>query len=403
MTTVLLATMLLGGGSAPATATTEPSPGQLCIVKDDGKVGDLCPLERTSVVADISGFGARVTVTQVFKNPSREAIEAIYTFPLPNDAAVDRMQMKIGDRIVEGDIMRREEARIVYEAAKNAGHAAALLDQERPNIFTQSVANIMPGSTVQIIISYVQTLKSESSDFEFVFPMVVGPRYLGNASDPEKISPPITPKGTRTGTNIELTVNIDAGAKIQEFKSVLHEVKTSRSGENRLRVSLKRADEIPNRDFILRYSVATEGVKDGFIAHMGDKGGFFTLFLMPPKEPTATQVAPKEVIFVMDQSGSQSGFPIEKSRELTLKLLKKLGPADTFNVYGFNTTVNALWPEPKLNTTSNIAAAEQFIRKLEANGGTNLREGAIAALQHQTDPDRLRLVIFNTDGYVGDD
>ncbi len=402
-TTALMTIALLSSGQAPARAQNDPAPGQLAMIGKDGRVGSLCPLERTSVVADVSGFGARVNVTQTFKNPSREVIEAIYTFPLPNDAAVDRMQMQIGSRMVEGEIMRREDARMVYEAAKNAGQNAALLDQERPNIFTQSVANITPGATIKITISYVQILKFEEGEFEFTFPMVVGPRYLGNAPDPEKISPPITPEGKRTGTNIDLTVNLDAGAPIQEYKSILHGVRATRAGDNRMRISLAKADEIPNKDFILRYRTTTDTVQDGFIAHMGDKGGFFSLFLMPPQRPTEVQITPREIIFVMDQSGSQSGFPIEKSKELTLKLIKSLRSADTFNVMGFNTSVRALWAEPRLNTPENVAEATKFIAGMQANGGTHIREGVIAALDGQNDPDRLRLVVFNTDGYVGDE
>lgn len=402
-TTALMTIALLSGVQAPARAQNDPAPGQLAMIGKDGKVGSLCPLERTSVVADVSGFGARVNVTQTFKNPSREVIEAIYTFPLPNDAAVDRMQMQIGSRMVEGEIMRREDARMVYEAAKNAGQNAALLDQERPNIFTQSVANITPGATIKITISYVQILKFEEGEFEFNFPMVVGPRYLGNAPDPGKISPPITPERTRTGTNIDLTVNLDAGAPIQEYRSILHDVKATRAGDNRIRMSLAKADEIPNKDFILRYRTTTDTVQDGFIAHMGEKGGFFSLFLMPPQRPTALQITPREIIFVMDQSGSQSGFPIEKSKELTLKLIKSLRSADTFNVMGFNTSVRALWTEPRLNTPDNVAEATKFIAGMQANGGTHIREGVIAALEGQNDPDRLRLVVFNTDGYVGDE
>ena len=403
MTTSLVALALLSSSPAPAQMDTDPAPGQLAIMGKDNKVGDLCPLERTSVVADIAGFGARVTVTQTFVNPSRETIEAIYTFPLPNDAAVDRMQMRIGDRIVEGEIKRREEARLIYDAAKNAGQAAALLDQERPNIFTQSVANITPGAKVQIKISYVQILKFEKGEFEFVFPMVVGPRFLGNAPDPQNISPPITPKNTRTGANIDLTLNIDAGAPIQNYNSVLHQVSARKSGDSRMRVQLRRADEIPNKDFILRYSVATDTIQDGFIAHTGEKGGFFTLFLMPPAQPEPSQIAPREVIFVVDQSGSQSGFPIDKSKELTLQLIKSLHSADTFNVLGFSNNVNPLWKTARLNTPENVAAATKFVSALQANGGTQLRDAAVTALTMPEDHSRLRLVVFNTDGFVGDE
>lgn len=404
LTTTIFAAVMFSTRQAPAApASSEPAPGQLTILLKDGKAGNLCPLERTSVNADISGFGARVTVTQTFQNPTNEPIEAIYTFPLPQDAAVDRMQMQMGSRVIEAEIKRREEARQIYDAAKNAGQQAALLDQERPNVFTQSVANIMPGAKVKINISYVQILKFEEGQFEFVFPMVVGPRYTANAPDPGKIAPPITPKGTRTGANIDLTVNLDAGAPIQEFSSVLHKISMNRRGEEKGIIKLARADEIPNKDFILRYRTSTDTVQDAFVTHMGEKGGFFTLILMPPKAPRDTQIAPREVVFVMDQSGSQNGFPIAKSKELTLKLIKTLRPGDTFNVMGFNTSVKMLWTAAKPLTNENLKEAEAFVSGMQANGGTHIREGAVAALQGQNDPDRLRLVVFNTDGYVGDE
>lgn len=389
--------------SGQALASTEPAPGQLTILDKEGKPGNLCPLEKTRVVADIAGFGARVTVTQSFVNPSTEPIEAVYTFPLPADAAVDRMRMKIGDRIIEGQIKRREEARQIYDAARAAGQTASLLDQERPNIFTQSVANIVPKARVEIEISYVQVLKYEEGQFEFMFPMVVGPRFLGNAPDPAKISPPITPKATRTGTNVDLTVNIEAGAGLREVRSTLHAVSSSQNG-SRAQIKLAKRDEIPNRDFILRYRTSTDSVQSAFITHMDPaKGGFFTLILTPPKRPTAAQIAPREMIFVVDQSGSQSGFPLEKSKELTLKMIRTLRPGDTFNVVGFNNIVVQLWAGPRPFTSQNYAEAETFIKNMQANGGTQLRAGVEAALTAPNDPGRLRLVVFNTDGYVGDE
>ena len=403
LTATLIATTLLLPREAPAQATSAPAPGQLTIIQKDGKAGNLCPLERTSVIADVSGFGARVDVTQTFQNPLREPIEAVYTFPLPQDAAVDRMQMHIGRRTIEAEIKGREEARQIYDAAKNAGQVASLLDQERPNVFTQSVANIMPGEKVRITISYVQILKFEEGQFEFVFPMVVGPRYTANAPDPGKIAPPIVPQGTRSGANIDLTINLDAGAPIQEFKSVLHKVAVNRRGDKAARITLARADEIPNKDFILRYRTSTDSVQDAFITHMGEKGGFFTLILMPPRAPKDTQIMPREVVFVMDQSGSQTGFPIANSKALTLKLIQTLRPNDTFNVMGFNTQVKMLWPSAKSVTPDTLKEATAFVEGMQANGGTHIREGAVAALAGQNDPERLRLVVFNTDGYVGDE
>src|SRR5262245_32431848 len=162
--------------------------GALMAVDSAGKPKSMCPLKHTDVKAEISGFISRVVVTQQFENPFKEKIEAVYAFPLPQNAAVDDMTMIVGERIVKGKILPREEAQAVYEAAKANGQVAGLLEQERPNSFTQSVANILPGAQVKITISYVETLKYENGSYEFMFPMVVGPRYV-----------PGTPTSTQRG------------------------------------------------------------------------------------------------------------------------------------------------------------------------------------------------------------
>ncbi len=371
----------------------------------DGRtnVCHIMPLKKTSVDAHVAGFGARVTVTQRFSNPSNVPIEAVYTFPLPHDSAVDQMTMQVGNRVIEGEIKKREEARAIYDEARNAGQTAALLDEENSNIFTQSVANIMPGQEVQVKISYVQLLKFEKGEFEFSFPMVVGPRFLGvGTPNPDKISPPMAAFGTRTGQNIELKVDISAGAPIKEVGSVLHAVKMTHIDEDHVQVALSRKDEIPNRDFILRYRTATDTVKSALLTtYQGEKGGFFSLILLPPAEPKPEQIAPKEMIFVVDQSGSQSGFPIDKSKELTLKLMKKMNPGDTFNVMGFSNDVNPLWQSAQPNTAANQAAATAFVNSLQANGGTQLEKAVVAALASPSDPERVRIVLFNTDGFAG--
>ncbi len=382
----------------------QETPGCMQMVAPDGKAMGLCPLKQTDVQADIAGYGARVTVKQTFTNPSKAPIEAIYTFPLPHDAAVDRMSLRMGDRVINATIKKREEARQIYEAAKNLGRVAGLLDQQRPNIFTQSVANIMPGATIEVEISYVQILEFKDDQFEFVFPMVVGPRYLGNAPDPTKISPPTAAPGVRVGTDITLKVNLNAGAQLNELKSVLHQVNTQKTGANTATVTLAKKDEIPNRDFILRYSVANNQVQDAFLTYAdAQKGGFFSLILNPPKVPAPDQIAPKEVVFVMDQSGSQNGFPLEKSKELTKKLIRTLNPDDTFTVVAFSNGVKHLWTTPRKASDEAISVADKFVQDLQANGGTNLYSGVQAALDVPVDPERLRLIVFNTDGFVGDE
>lgn len=386
-----------------APAAPQRTSGELVSLRPDGKVAVAFALKHTSVQADVDGFGAAVTVTQTFTNPTKTPIEAIYTFPLPQDAAVDQMRIQIGGRVVEGEIAKRDEARRTYEAAKAAGQAAALLDQERPNIFTQSVANILPGAEIKVQIRYVQVLPFSEGQYEFNFPMTVGPRYVDSQTpDPDKVTPPTMAKGTRAGAGIDLTVNVDAGAPIKEVSSVLHEIQQRKVGDGQIQVTLKKKDEIPNRDFILRYRVAANAVQTGFVSHYAKgQGGTFALVLMPPKAVAPSQIQPKEMIFVMDQSGSQGGFPIEKSKELTLKLIRKLGPRDTFNVMGFSNEVNPLWPHAQTNNPRNVAAAEKFIEGLHADGGTQLEKAVTASLGAQNDPDRLRIVVFNTDGFAG--
>src|SRR5256714_12475014 len=175
--TVIGLDRLKGSGSI-ASAQNTVTQGSLQVVDPNGNPKAVCPLKHTDVKAQISGFLSRVTINQEFENPFKDKIEAVYTFPLPPNAAVDDMTLRVGERTVRGRIKRREEARAIYEAARSAGQVAGLLDQERPNIFTQSVANIMPGERITVTISYVETLKYQDGAYEFVFPMVVGPRYI---------------------------------------------------------------------------------------------------------------------------------------------------------------------------------------------------------------------------------
>lgn len=375
------------------------NPGQMFVVGPRSRT--IMPLERTSVTADVAGMGARVTVRQSFVNPSTTPIEALYTFPLPPDAAVDTMRIRIGDRTIDGSVMRRAAAKAAYDAAKAKGQTAALLDQETDNVFTQSVANVMPGGRITVEISYVQLLKFEDGEFEFSYPMVVGPRYMG-AGSPPKVATATLPAGVRSGANVDLAVTLHGGAPIQEFHSVLHAVTARRTDAETVRIELARKDEIPNRDFVLHYRTASKGVQEAAFTTWDERtGGHFALVLAPPPKPDPADRAPKEMEFVMDQSGSQSGFPIDKSKELTLQLMKTMGPDDTFNVLGFSNEVNPLWPEPRPNTPANVAEAKAFVQGLEANGGTQMEKAVVAALSPATDPNRLRIVLFNTDGFAG--
>jgi Ca-activated chloride channel family protein len=326
---ILIAIQSFRGSGSVASAQNGSTQGSLQVVGPNGSKA-VCPLKHTDVKAQISGFLSRVTVTQEFENPFKEKIEAVYTFPLPQNAAVDDMTMRVGDRTVRGKILRREEAQAVYEAAKNNGQTASLLNQERPNIFTQSVANILPGEQIKITISYVETLKYENGTYEFVFPMVVGPRYIpgeptapkgdGFAPDTDQvpdasvITPKPAPAGMRAGHDVSLDVTLDAGVPIDALTSQTHEVNVERAGDHVAHIALKDQETIPNKDFVLRYDVAGAKISDAVLTHASGPGGFFTLILQPPERVTAEDVTPKELVFVLDTSGLDVRFSDRESQ-----------------------------------------------------------------------------------------
>src|SRR5438067_4333434 len=397
--------------------------GTLQAVDPVGNAKAVCPLKHTDVKAQISGFLSRVVVTQEFENPFAEKIEAVYTFPLPQNAAVDDMTMIVGDRTVRGKILRREQAEAVYEAAKTNGQTASLLNQERTNIFTQSVANILPGEQIKITISYVETLKYEDGSYEFVFPMVVGPRYVpgsptfapvsakGNGfapntdsvPDASRITPQPVPEGMRVGHDISLDVTLDAGVPIDALSSKTHEVNVERPDDHRAHVSLKDEATIPNKDFILRYDVAGKKIEDALLLHTADKGGYFTLILQPPLRVTAEDVTPKELVFVLDTSGSMSGFPIEKAKETMKLALDNLYPYDTFNLITFSGDEHILFPEPVPATKENLAKAQAFLESRQGDGGTEMMKAIKASMDPSDAQGHVRIVCFMTDGYVGND
>jgi Ca-activated chloride channel family protein len=400
------------------TAQTEQSAGALMVLTPDGKQKAQCPLKHTDVKAEISGFLSRVVVTQDFENPFKEKIEAVYVFPLPQNAAVDNMSMLVGDRVVRGKILPREQAQAVYEAAKTSGQVASLLDQERPNIFTQSVANILPGEKVKITISYVETLKYENGAYEFVFPMVVAPRYVPGDStgagagfapdttqvpDGSRITPRPAPRGMRAGHDISLDITLDAGLAIENVASKTHDVSIERADVARAHVRLKDQATIPNKDFILRYDVSGKSIQDGLLTHRLSKGGFFTMILQPPERVTVEDITPKELIFVLDTSGSMSGFPIEKAKETMKLALDNLYPADTFNLITFSGDTHILFEQPVAATPDNLQKAQAFLTSRSGGGGTEMMTAIKAALDPSDKQDHVRIVCFMTDGLVGND
>ena len=387
-------------------------------------VPSVVPLKHTGVDIQVRGFVAEVTVTQQFENTLDRPIEAEYVFPLQHDAAVNSTEMRIGDRVIKGRIDRRDAARRPYEAARDAGRRASLLEQERPNIFTQSVANIGPHETIEVVIRYVETLPYKDGRYEVVFPMVVGPRYIpgsptaseGRAPaghgrdrdtdqvpDASRISPPALGPGERGGSDIDLAVNLDTGVPIRGVRSRAHRIEEQRAGENQAVIRLAADDRIPNKDFVLEVEVAGEQPEIGLLAHHDGKHGYFTLVLQPPKTPDADEIRPREILCVVDCSGSMDGQPLELAKRAVEKVLTALRPTDYFNIWYFSMRAEGFKPQSVPATPADVSAAVAFVRSLRSIGGTEMMTGVRAALAPPPPEGCLRIVAFFTDGYIGNE
>ncbi|PYP93284.1 MAG: hypothetical protein DMG65_01225 [Candidatus Angelobacter sp. Gp1-AA117] len=446
---LVYALVAMNAWSAPANPQSSAN-SQLQIIGKDGKVTGFVPLKHTSVKTEISGFVARIAVTQEFENVLPEAIEATYVFPLPHDSAVDGMTMKVGDREIQAVIKEREEARKIYEAARTAGHTAALLDQERPNIFTQSVTNIPPNGKVEITLSVLELLKYEAGTYEFVFPTVVGPRYIpgnpagqtgaikqpaegdaslqdaalrqqdggtqqntGQVPDASRITPPVAGFHTpdeHAGHDFSIDIKLAAGVPVAGVESASHKIFADRTGADSYHVQLADDAVLPNKDFILKYKVAGPGINDAVLTHADKASGYFTLILQPPASIPDNSVVPRELIFVLDTSGSMHGFPIETAKKTIRRALDNLRPEETFNLITFSGDTKILFPGPVPATKENIAAARRVLDGAYGSGGTEMMKAIRAALGDDVEPEKpksgtqpLRVVCFMTDGYVGDD
>jgi Ca-activated chloride channel family protein len=402
---------------------TDPIPGTGTIVTRDAVRDQLVPvpLKHTDVNATIAGYVATVDVVQQFHNPYAGKIEAIYVFPLPHNAAVNEFVMAVGERRIRGIIRERQEAEQVYEQAKRQGYVVSMLAQERPNVFTQAVANIEPGKQIDVHVRYFHTLPYNDGWYEFAFPMVVGPRFnppgstdgvgaagrgsrgaSGHRTEVQYLRP-----GERSGHDVAVKVDLDAGVPVETIESRTHRISVNRKDSARAEVSLDAADRIPNKDFVLRWKVAGEGIKSSLIVQRdsrdGEAGGHFALMLLPPDDLKRLPRSPLELVFTLDVSGSMNGRPIEQAKDAVRYALRHLGPDDTFQIIRFAGNAESITPSPVSATPQNVQSALQFLDGITAGGGTMMLDGIRQSLEFPTDESRPRYVAFLTDGYIGNE
>lgn len=392
-------------------------PGMGSLITRQAEKEIALPLKHTDVNAQVAGFIATVEVTQQFTNPYDTKIEAEYVFPLPENAAVNDFIMIIGDRKIRGIIRERQEAEQIYQQARDQGYVASLLTQERPNIFTQKVANIEPGKEIDVNIKYFNTLAYDDGWYEFVFPMVVGPRFnppgftegvgavaMGKSGiSGQKTEIQYLKPYEKSSHNISLTLDVDAGVAVEEVVSKNHVIHKQQISPERFVAKISENDDIPNKDFVLRYRVAGDKIKQALITHKDQRGGFFTLMLYPPEETRQVARSPMEMFFVIDTSGSTSGQPIEKEKDAVIRALRKLERDDTFQIIRFSNSASQFAPRPVAATKENINKGIEFVQNLNAGGGTMMINRVTEALDFSHDQERFRFICFMTDGYIGNE
>jgi Ca-activated chloride channel family protein len=367
---------------------------------------DQVPLEATAVDVVVSGVIANVRVTQVYVNRGSRPIHARYVFPGSTRAAVHGMTMTIGDRRVVARIQEREEAKATYEKAVKEGKSASLLEQSRPNVFSMKVGNILPGDRVEVELTYTELLTPEERVYEFVFPTVVGPRYSNQEEKgaPEQdhfVASPYLAEGVAAKTRFDIKVALDTGVPLLDLTCPSHKTWTEWKEASKANVRLDAQEsEGGNRDFILRYRLAGERIASGLLLYQGPDEGFFLVMAQPPERVAASDIPPREYIFVVDVSGSMTGFPLDTAKELLRGLIGTLKPTDTFNVLLFSGTSHLLSPRSLAASASNAAEAIRVIDGQWGGGGTELYAALDRALHIPRTDGFARSVVLVTDGFI---
>ena len=374
-------------------------------VEGDPSVDHL-PLKDTRVEIAVSGVIADVKVVQVYRNEGSRPINASYVFPASTRAAVYGMRMQIGDQIIVAKIKEREKAQTEFAEAKKEGKSASLLEQERPNVFSMKLANLMPQEQVEIQLYYTELLVPTDNVYEVVFPTVVGPRYTSESEQSDKkqngfVRTPYLREGKKPTSPLHVTTRIAAGVPIQDLRSTSHQVAPQWQSPSVAQVDLAEEDAFQgNRDFILQYRLAGEQIASGLILYQGQEENFFLYMAQPPQRVATDEVPSREYIFVVDVSGSMEGFPLNTSKQLLKDLIGKLRPTDYFNVVLFAGDSSVLSPQSLAANQANITRAIQLLERQRGNGGTELLPAVQQAMSIPRAGNVSRSIVLVTDGYI---
>lgn len=363
------------------------------------------PLKSTSAEVNIAGVIADVRLNQTYRNEGKKTIEAIYVFPGSTRAAVYHMVMHIGKREIVAVVQPRDLARKNYEQAKENGQTASLLEQERPNVFTMNVANILPGDEVQVELRYTELLVPEEKVYTFVFPSVTGPRYTGKDGKPVHSDPwaanPYLHEGEAPNYAWNVRVNLSAGMGIEALRSPSHEIVTAFKGRSQATVTLKDKETFQgDRDFILEYKLAGNSIRTGLLLYPGAEENFFLAMVQPPEEIRKESIVPREYIFIVDVSGSMHGFPLDISKKIMSHLIGNLGAHERFNIVTFAGGSRTFSQAPVQADPEHKKQAMAFMNNQQGGGGTELLPALRRAMSIPLTEGYARCFVILTDGYV---
>jgi len=374
-------------------------------VQGDPNVDHL-PLKDTKVEISISGVIADVKVLQTYRNEGSRPINATYVFPASTRAAVYGMRMRIGDQVIVAKIKEREAAKQEFETAKKEGKSASLLEQDRPNVFSMNLANLMPQEQVEIELRYTELLVPTDGVYELVYPTVVGPRYsseksAGAANTDKFVKSPYTHEGQKPTSALHISARISGGLPIQELACTSHQITPQWLSNTVAQMTMDDADPFQgNRDFIMRYRLAGNQIAAGLLLYQGQDENFFLYMAQPPQRPVTEDIPPREYIFVVDVSGSMDGFPLQTSKQLLRDLIGKLRPTDLFNIVLFAGDSAVLSANSLQANQENITRAIGLIEQQRGSGGTELLPAVEQAMKIPRQTTISRSIVLITDGYV---
>jgi Ca-activated chloride channel family protein len=391
--------------SSSAQAQEDKTLAPYFVVQGDPDVDHL-PLKDTRVEIAVSGVIADVKVVQTYRNEGVRPINASYVFPASTRAAVYAMRMRIGDQVIVAKIKEREAASKEFEAAKQQGKSASLLEQNRPNVFSMKLANVMPQEQVEIELRYTELLVPTDGVYEVVFPTVVGPRYSsqsesGAPKEDRWVKSPYLHQGTKPSSSLHISTRISAGVPIQDLTCASHKISPQWQSPSIAQLSLDDADPFQgNRDFVLRYRLAGAQIASGLILYQGEDENFFLYMAQPPERVTNEDIPAREYIFVVDVSGSMEGFPLNTAKRLLKDLIGKLRPSDLFNVVLFAGDSTTLSPKSLQANQENISSAIRLLEGQRGSGGTELLAAIQQAMSLPREANISRSVVLVTDGYI---